>query len=853
MNFTFIHHWKIQPTMKQLLFVVINCVVWMCFGQRQPTQNYTTEDGLPSSQVYDIIQDNNGYLWFATDRGLAKYNGYSFESFDVQDGLTNNCVLRFYKHHDGTIWCITLNNTIFQITKEGGFIPYKYNTLLAKTLASDIINEIVIYKQHFYISVINKSGYLKINREGSVQSTISEAYNFYVSQVVDNHIFNYKSDKIPVALDSNLMYIKADQKHRFFEATITEKRGLFGIDKQLYIIKDGIKTLVQEVYKPIGMGAFDSSSFWVGFRYGGVCFYDLEGNLTDSLLPNKSVTGVFNDHEKGLWVATLNSGVYYFKYSSIVTKRFNSSENNKVYSLTSNNDNELYLGYYDGSAYTWDGKKAKRLYTSTDNSPIEIQYYNSIDNVIINDRYSLIIPDKDKIFLDDGALKLSDNAYSDIMCSRMGSYIVLKDNATSILTPFRVKDVCASSDGHFVASLNGLYGKEGDAVFKLKGNPLFDYRVDDIDGKDQKHYAASHGAGIIIIDKDNTFNIDVEDGLYSNIVTEVLIENDSILWACSNKGLNRVVFTSDGDYSVTGVSHVDGLMSNEVFDVEIVNDTVWVATANGLSAFNKNLLNNKEVSFVDHFLSIQNVEVNDAIIELNELNSLSYTDNRLKIKYEAISFKYQGGLNYRYKLEGAEDSWNYTSHIEATYPSLKPGKFKFILQVKSESGIWENNEIQIPIKISPPFYDTWWFFSILIMVMGLLLYLFFKYRILSYNSDISRELLRKLLKYLNRNEKYLIITEKGKEVKIKTSEILYVKADRNYIEIVTTKDKIVVRQKISQFLASVPDPIEFLRIHRSYIIRIDKVDKKNTSSIMIKSFSIPVGNSYKEEYKKIIF
>jgi ligand-binding sensor domain-containing protein len=73
------------------LFFVAKCT----FGQDLCFTNYNSRNGLPSSQVYDIFQDKNGDIWFATDRGLAKYNGFEFKLFDISNGLPSNTILIF--------------------------------------------------------------------------------------------------------------------------------------------------------------------------------------------------------------------------------------------------------------------------------------------------------------------------------------------------------------------------------------------------------------------------------------------------------------------------------------------------------------------------------------------------------------------------------------------------------------------------------------------------------------------------------------------------------------------------------------------------------------------------------------
>lgn len=67
------------------LFFGVN--VW---GQSFPSQHFTTADGLPSDNVYAVYKDHLGFLWFGTDRGVARYNGIKFERFTMADGLANN-------------------------------------------------------------------------------------------------------------------------------------------------------------------------------------------------------------------------------------------------------------------------------------------------------------------------------------------------------------------------------------------------------------------------------------------------------------------------------------------------------------------------------------------------------------------------------------------------------------------------------------------------------------------------------------------------------------------------------------------------------------------------------------------
>ena len=149
------------------------------------------------------------------------------------------------------------------------------------------------------------------------------------------------------------------------------------------------------------------------------------------------------------------------------------------------------------------------------------------------------------------------------------------------------------------------------------------------------------------------------------------------------------------------------------------------------------------------------------------------------------------------------------------------------------------------------FYTTFWFKAAIVLLIVALAYLFFRFRILSYNRDITRELLRQLLKRLRGGEVSLVVRSKGKDVKILSNEVLYVQSSGNYLEIHTEKERIIIREKISNFLGLVPDPIEYVQVRRSHIVRIDKVEAKSVNSITIHDEEIKVGEKYLSALAKI--
>jgi len=134
----------------------------------------------------------------------------------------------------------------------------------------------------------------------------------------------------------------------------------------------------------------------------------------------------------------------------------------------------------------------------------------------------------------------------------------------------------------------------------------------------------------------------------------------------------------------------------------------------------------------------------------------------------------------------------------------------------------------------------------LCIVIGRLIYLFFKLRILTYNRGITREILRVILRKMRRTTKSITLRVDGKELRLATEDIHYVKTDRNYLEVYTAQKKYLVRSSIPQFTEKLPDELEFLQVHRSYLVRIEHIQEKGKKELQVLNTAIPIGRKYKE-------
>jgi hypothetical protein len=224
--------------------------------------------------------------------------------------------------------------------------------------------------------------------------------------------------------------------------------------------------------------------------------------------------------------------------------------------------------------------------------------------------------------------------------------------------------------------------------------------------------------------------------------------------------------------------------------------------------------------------------------------SLAYNENYVAISYVGLAYTNAGYLQYRYKMDGIDSNWLSTTNTNVRYTSLPPGKFTFQVYAINEDGFGNETPELIHFTIRPPFWETWWFKTLTVFAALLAVYGFFKVKILTYNRDVVRELLMLLLRKLRRKV-YLVVKMDSGLVKIDPNKIMWIQAANIYVEIVTKEKKYLVRSSLKAIEEQLPGREQFVRVHRSYIVRIDKIKGIQSKSIMINGTAIPVGYKYK--------
>ena len=134
------HRLRWIPLIGLLQATLLLCAV--ARGQEYLYKRYDGKDGLASSVVFQMLQDKDGFVWFATNAGLSRFDGKQFKTFTVADGLPSNSIIRMFEDSRGRIWLAPFRNAVCYYYQ--GKIYNRYNdSLLQKMPLDDYVRAVV--------------------------------------------------------------------------------------------------------------------------------------------------------------------------------------------------------------------------------------------------------------------------------------------------------------------------------------------------------------------------------------------------------------------------------------------------------------------------------------------------------------------------------------------------------------------------------------------------------------------------------------------------------------------------------------------------------------------------------------
>lgn len=658
-------------------------------AQENNFKNYSTINGLPHSDVADVVQDKIGYLWFATKGGgIARFDGVNFDIFNQKNGLISNF----------TNALLLKKDSLFIGTNNGLSIKIKNRFTNFKTPR---INKILQLKNKIYLATNQgvyqwKTNYvapIKIDLKIDLASVLDIEYkNSFYWIKTSNKIWKSTSLNTKTVLtESNFKKFNAlfdSQKQAInrlkIDASTKANTKKFFVDRQLnqWVLTNG-----NGVYKSV-------SSNFKHFK-------------SASNIPIKAVTAIHKSNRL-IWFTDSNKKL--FKIDSLDI-HFIRRLNFNTTAITSDKHNNLWFGSQNKGIYIFRKKQ-----DSVKKSDFNIEHLYS-KNGLPNDKIQNIIIQKDMVWVitkNAGILKLAYNFDQNFVkkISRFNRNNGIKNQqiTTSLSYKNRIWFGTKNGDLGFVSNNKVLYYSN---ILKKKTT------IYNLFFSDNLLYIGTLGDGVweTSISKLNEPK-QIEASFFSSkISNQLFVDAKNNLWNGSEKGVDKIEFLNKKISKASHYNANDGFIGIETTKNAILEDdfdNIWFGTKNGITKYTPNENQKRIFKPTVHFTTIkvsnQSIDSIQKQIKKNILQ-LSPTQNNISFNFKTVDVNQPKRIEYQYSLNGNKSNWSTNNTIN--FANQTPGNYTFSVRSRNASKI-ESYPITFRFFIDKPLLQKTWFIASLI-------------------------------------------------------------------------------------------------------------------------------------------
>lgn len=808
-------------------------------------EHINTQNGLIDPSVTNIIQDQQGFMWFATLTGLVKYDGYYFTNYTYDPSDSNSIsypyIWKLYIDREGFLWIgISLGGLNKLDLKTGRFTHYRHNPDNVNSLSSDEALE--LYE--------DKEGLLWIGTHGGGLNLFDRENERFI------HFRHDPTDPNSLSSD-NIRSMAEDRRSKGSVIWLGTTNGLDRFDysknKFTHYKHDPKDKNSLSNNRVNAIEVSPSSELWLGTANGLDRFDPESGQFTHYLhdpldpnsLSNNNILCLREDSFGDLWIGTgdnvinrlissptdLSNGndgtashskehipgqmPVFVHYRHEPSNPYSLSSSSQILDIYEDKAGSIWISHRRGGIDKFDRNMARfsnyRRIPGNSNSlshdmvfdiyedPAGILWVatqggglNKIDrerggythyvrdpenSISIGSNYlQKIYPDPDSpgtlwIGATNGLYRFISTEERFIRYFKSGSvYDIAKDRYGIFwlgtrgkgIYKLNIRDRTFTNYRHDPADINSLSSdyvntihvdhSEADTVIWVateagltridtRKEVFKQYHFNPADSSSISHFIAytthEDKAGDLWIGTPldiSRFDKETEKFTRYKPVSDILSphlwtvaeDNHGILWWGSRNGLWRFD-PKTGLFKRFTVD--DGLQGNTLFSKPFFNNRtgeLFVGGEGGLTSFYPNQIKDNPTipPIILTSFKIFNKETElDTIITHKKELMLTHDQNVFSLRYAALNYINSGKNLYSYKMDGFDKDWVEAGNkTDVTYTNLNPGEYTFRVKGSNNDGVWNETGTSIGVTIAPPFWKTWWAYTLYILVIGASLY-----------------------------------------------------------------------------------------------------------------------------------
>ena len=715
--------------------------------------------GLPTKELNDLLVDKRGYLWIAHDLGISRFDGLNFIHFS-HPGQSSLSMSDITEDNEGRIWCHNLSGQIFYIEK-GKLILLKEYEATKETQYPRIAlcgDELLATSDRglFICSTINlKCRYLLPQKNNPILSSLAiigkkavlyNKSNWYLYSK-ERGIEKLMADSAIHFVSNNLVSVQPVSVGTTFFVTANPS----GIVQMISLKEDSLKLVATLKMNDFTNGVTISDHTWIHSRNASKT---LDEKWT---IKGLSLTDVVKDHEGNSWFSSLKKGLLVNYKKPQWTIKNPPVENEDFVRCLNVADGYFFAGTNKGNLMVLDSSLTKISWQK-----ILFDGYGSIDFIRFFKNHTFVTGSSVNTYIVNPVEKQVKNllplsSVKDVdfdenslfIATTNGFYMMPFVDSTDLPVWQRVKQkqfsflksIKSSDEAYlftanrslavrydqvmrnlFVSFKNGLHriDEKGIHQFNIDGKPVF---ASSLWYKNPRLFIGTFRDGLWIKNKNKLQHFTTKNFLNSNTILRTKA-TENHLWLFENESMEVMDVQTETLLKNLDLPKINGA---NVFDVAEWQGYGYLTTAEGIYKIPMNTASEDMVptGYIDAVIVNNEDTLNSANIVL------PYNSNDLQFILSSPAFYDPATVSFRYRIAGLNEVWQTTKPGERLirYASLPPGSYKFEAFAINNKGIQQKEKIEFEVAINKPWWNQFWFYSFIIIVMATVVYFLYKYKV----------------------------------------------------------------------------------------------------------------------------
>lgn len=732
-------------------------------AQRLEFQKFEGIDGLFPEEVKTIVQDNDGFLWFAGDDRASRFDGKHFVNFTLSIARCST----MYKDRTGRVWFYGAARHLAYYSN-GSIHEFEYNNVLDSVKGSAIRSMYIDSENSVWLGLGNSPksqlpSFIKVDTMGELHKYFpdSNKQGWQLKQIEDTCIHAVKYSP---TTDKNLLFHleRDDKKQQFASPKLLEKQVYYYGDRYFFISRyQGIVEIGDsfrhfESLKGLTfLSAFmdNKGRLFIPNERGGVsCFDSLDFDLEpELLLEGVQVRSIFQSRDGGYWFGANNSVYHVPNFEHRILDASTGLPSGKM-SFVQRHNGATWITYKQGVVVKLQrGTERKLDIVSYDFRSLLHACYIQGSTALFGGPYIPKTPNEFPYRIRCIGASRCIKPYSNELAYFTGGLAIHEwsfkndDRLLTYRVGQKVKSLFRLGSHHYLYSDKGgvhvLNSGETQNLSDL--DTVFSKPTVDIISIGGNWFAIpSVGFGLIFLRYDGevrNFFTYKDKGTHCG---QLFKQENGILWLVTEQGLQRIAYNLKTDTILlegnTRLRPEQGMPRNEILNLYADETSIWITTINGCKVIP---VDGEQADSRPLKPTITMMQHHMESLRLEEITGLEYSSNSSTIQFISPAFTVYDSIKYKYKLVGYDREWKHSDVGSATYYAIAPGAYEFQVLATNSIG-QESTAAVLELVIGPKLWQTWWFktMAISLLTLGCVLLIYFRIKQTRHRKHLIEEI-----------------------------------------------------------------------------------------------------------------